>query len=349
MYLSDIILNDSILHFATTFNDIDKIEEKINFGKTITNFKKSNKLDYIGFLYFENAIKDLIKLNYKSAYIGFIKGFSFVTCDCRVSVKIKEYYLEIKNSYNVEKVNCSIDELHFILAIYFYYLNSVDFGKFNRNTSSQSLAHIDYYLNIHPNSEIGHYIKGRILSEFKIEEALKEFEFALKIDNNQRVNYRIGKLYENKLDKYGLNYLYQSILMNPLSNCAIRSFKIVCDKRNIKLKTNTDKFLANIFNNSNSDDFFTKIIEFKKEGIIKLNSLETICITQAYSDFVDGLKEDENLFMVYNYEEFEEDDDSNNYNDDRPRYSKYGGANGLDDRTINDAFDGDADNYWNVD
>lgn len=33
----------------------------------------------------------------------------------------------------------------------------------------------------------------------------------------------------------------------------------------------------------------------------------------------------------------------------RPSYSKYGGAYGYDDDTIDTAFEGDPENYWNID
>lgn len=35
--------------------------------------------------------------------------------------------------------------------------------------------------------------------------------------------------------------------------------------------------------------------------------------------------------------------------EERPSYSKYGGAYDLDDDTIEDAFEGDPENYWNID
>lgn len=39
----------------------------------------------------------------------------------------------------------------------------------------------------------------------------------------------------------------------------------------------------------------------------------------------------------------------NDQNSINPKFSKYGGVSGLDDDTIDDAFEGDPDNYWNID
>lgn len=43
--------------------------------------------------------------------------------------------------------------------------------------------------------------------------------------------------------------------------------------------------------------------------------------------------------MYYDYDE----------EDYEPSYDRYGGYNGYDDDTIDDAFDGDPDATWNVD
>ena len=61
----------------------------------------------------------------------------------------------------------------------------------------------------------------------------------------------------------------------------------------------------------------------------------------------------DSLYHESNSEFNELDDDYNDddYNDDSNRlsYSKYNGAHGYDDDTIDSAFEGDPDNCWNVD
>jgi len=41
--------------------------------------------------------------------------------------------------------------------------------------------------------------------------------------------------------------------------------------------------------------------------------------------------------------------DYDDYDDYSPSYDKYGGAYGYDDDTIDSAFEGDPENYWNID
>jgi hypothetical protein len=45
----------------------------------------------------------------------------------------------------------------------------------------------------------------------------------------------------------------------------------------------------------------------------------------------------------------QQQDDYDDYDDNSPSYDKYGGAYGYDDDTIDSAFDGDPENYWNID
>jgi hypothetical protein len=46
----------------------------------------------------------------------------------------------------------------------------------------------------------------------------------------------------------------------------------------------------------------------------------------------------------------EQEQDENDENDDySPSYENYGGAFGYDDDTIDIAFEGDPENYWNID
>ena len=46
----------------------------------------------------------------------------------------------------------------------------------------------------------------------------------------------------------------------------------------------------------------------------------------------------------YGYDSYYDDDD-----DDGGQYSKYGGYNGWDDNTIDEAFDGNPELTWNID
>lgn len=57
----------------------------------------------------------------------------------------------------------------------------------------------------------------------------------------------------------------------------------------------------------------------------------------------------ENAEFVDNMNDFDFYDASDNDIGNSPGYEKYGGAYGLDDDTIDSAFEGDPENYWNID
>jgi hypothetical protein len=49
------------------------------------------------------------------------------------------------------------------------------------------------------------------------------------------------------------------------------------------------------------------------------------------------------------WEDEQQEDNYDDYDDYSPSYEKYGGAYGYDDDTIDSAFEGDPENYWNID
>jgi hypothetical protein len=54
--------------------------------------------------------------------------------------------------------------------------------------------------------------------------------------------------------------------------------------------------------------------------------------------------------LTEKYETWESQQENNDDNDDySSSYEKYGGAYGYDDDTIDSAFEGDPENYWNID
>jgi hypothetical protein len=86
-------------------------------------------------------------------------------------------------------------------------------------------------------------------------------------------------------------------------------------------------------------------------GSLVLTDNRTLQVSIAFEDFLSSLKADEKLFgvgeSVSNNEEYEID--YIDYDDFGPSYDKYGGAYGFDDDTIDSAFEGDPENYWNID
>lgn len=352
---TDIYIDDEIKEFAKTFNDKTRINESLIVGKKVFKYQKNNDNERIGDLYFKNAITNIENGNFKSAYSELLAGFENVSCDCALTTLIESRYEQITLSLKSNPINCSLSELDFIRAVIYYFHDSGNFGQEQKGIYKRALPLIDSYLDDYPSSEIGHYLKGRVLSGLEnFEEAISEFEFALSIKGTPRVHYRIGRIKEQKLQQFGIDNLYKSILQNPSSLCSLRWFKDCCDSRGIKLQTNTHKLLANFFNNKNTDEFRKTVNQLLLNGSVSLTENRTLNVSTAFDDFLSSLKADENLFGVVELGEDEEGyepdyDDYDDYDDYSPSYDKYGGAYGYDDDTIDSAFEGDPENYWNID
>ncbi len=352
---TDIYIDDEIKEFAKTFNDQTKINESLVVGKKVFKYQKNKDNERIGDLHFQNAITNIENGNFKSAYSELIAGFENVSCDCALTTLIESRYEQITLSLKSNSINCSLSELDFIRAVIYYFPDSGNFGQEQKGIYKRALPLIDSYLDDYPNSEIGHYLKGRVLSGLEnFDEAISEFEFALSIKETPRVHYRIGRIKEQKLQHFGIDNLYKSILQNPSSLCSLRWFKDCCDSRGIKLQTNTHKLLANFFNNKNTDEFRKTVNQLLLNGTVILTENRTLNVSTAFEDFLSSLKADENLFGVVELGEDEEGyepdyDDFDDYDDYSPSYDKYGGAYGYDDDTIDSAFEGDPENYWNID
>jgi tetratricopeptide (TPR) repeat protein len=352
---TDIYIDDEIKEFAKTFNDQTKINESLVVGKKVFKYQKNKDNERIGDLHFQNAITNIENGNFKSAYSELLAGFENVSCDCALTTLIESRYEQITLSLKSNSINCSLSELDFIRAVIYYFPDSGNFGQEQKGIYKRALPLIDSYLDDYPNSEIGHYLKGRVLSGLEnFDEAISEFEFALSIKETPRVHYRIGRIKEQKLQQFGIDNLYKSILQNPSSLCSLRWFKDCCDSMGIKLQTNTHKLLANFFNNKNTDEFRKTVNQLLLNGTVILTENRTLNVSTAFEDFLSSLKADENLFGVVELGEDEEGyepdyDDYDDYDDYSPSYDKYGGAYGYDDDTIDSAFEGDPENYWNID
>jgi tetratricopeptide (TPR) repeat protein len=304
---TDIYIDDEIKEFAKTFNDQTKINESLVVGKKVFKYQKNKDNERIGDLHFQNAITNIENGNFKSAYSELLAGFENVSCDCALTTLIESRYEQITLSLKSNSINCSLSELDFIRAVIYYFPDSGNFGQEQKGIYKRALPLIDSYLDDYPNSEIGHYLKGRVLSGLEnFDEAISEFEFALSIKETPRVHYRLGRIKEQKLQQFGIDNLYKSILQNPSSLCSLRWFKDCCDSRGIKLQTNTHKLLANFFNNKNTDEFRKAVNQLLLNGTVILTENRTLNVSTAFEDFLSSLKADENLFGVVELGEDEE-------------------------------------------
>jgi len=296
---TDIFIDEEICKFAKSFNDKEKINESLSFGKKIFQYQKNNNQEQIGKLYLKDAIANLIIGNLKTAYSYLITGYEYVTCDCALIPLIRENQDEIHQILKSDSFSCTLTELDFIRAIFYRFADAAKLNKTENFIYLKALAFIDLFLDDNAESEIAHYFKGRILLGLeKYEEGISELEFALTLKETPRVHYMIGRLKEDTLEQFGVDHLYKSILLNPSSLCSSREFKAACDNRGIKLLTNSNKLLACEFNNKAFGAFRNTVSRIFLDGSVELADNKTLKLSEAIDDFLYGLRADEHLFGV---------------------------------------------------
>jgi hypothetical protein len=124
-----------------------------------------------------------------------------------------------------------------------------------------------------------------------------------------------------------------------------RGFELVLDE------FETNPLLIAFNNNEHEYEFqrhYEKLLKSQLEmddPFAEFDKKETI------SSFIQGIKNNSDLFFEENIEDDEGDydDDEGDYDNYGSSYEKYGGYNGWSDDVIDDAFEGDPENTWNVD
>ncbi|HNV80295.1 MAG TPA: AAA family ATPase [Tenuifilaceae bacterium] len=323
LYSTDIYIDESIKEFAKTFNDPKTINKKLILGKEIFRYQTNNNNERIGDLYFKNAIESIVCGDFHAAYNELLVGFETVSCDCYLSQLIKNKYDEIVYSLNNNPISCTLFELDFIRAVIYFFIDSGNYGVAQNGTYQKALSFIDSYLEIFPESDIAHYLKGRVLVGFEnYETVFEELELALSLKETARTHYRLGRIKEQKLNMYGVDHLYKSVLMNPTSLCSLRWFKNCCDNRLIKFETNTNKLLVNSFNNKETDEFIEIVDHLLLEGNIELSDCTILPVSTAVTNFLESLESDENLFIPSDFDFDNEDffSDNEDYTSDQDDY-----------------------------
>ena len=349
IHSTDIYLDEGLKDFAKSFNNKEIIASNLGLGKTLYRCQMNNDLERIGEIYFKKAVTNLKIGNFKSAFTELLIGFENVSCDCLLSKLLEKNQIIISKSLKVNSINCTINEFDLIRAIFHFFIDSGNFGKEQKGFVAKGLPYINSFLEENQNSEIGHYIKGRILIGVgKYEEAILEMELALSIKESARVHYRLGRLKEEGLMQFGIDHLYQSTLLNPSSSCVNRWFKDVAEKRKIKLTTSRG-LLANIFNNRGTNEYRQIINHLLIHGKVELENKAILLASSEFSTFMAALNKDAKLFGIQSNNNEGDDGYEVSYDSYRSNYEKYGGYNGYDDDAIDSAFEGDPTNTWNVD
>lgn len=157
---------------------------------------------------FNEAIQFLESNQVSKAYDLLIEGYNLVSCDCTVG----DWLPENNISFILHK---QLDTNHykylFASAFVFYHADHFNLAELT----------INRYISQRPKDEIGYYFKGKIMNAMEqYEEAAYYYQKSLELKITSRSLYRLGRVREEKLKQYGLNEIYESIILNPSSSCA---------------------------------------------------------------------------------------------------------------------------------
>lgn len=331
MHTTDIYLDEEIKDFAKTFNDQSIINKKLNEGKEIYQFSKIEYWEKAGKYFFKKAMSFLKSNKFNDAYENLISGYSYITCDCIIGDwfnkdEVADIFLITSN------FDCPAFKLDFLKAFIFNYTEKYG-AAFNS---------INSFIDLQPSNEIGYYLKGKILLGLdKYTEAIESFGRALELKKTNRTLYRIGRTKEQFLNDFGLNEMYEAIVINPSSGCAHWHFADYAMRRKVfpeELKNYQGSYHEN---GTISSLRIGLALEktFAKKGKQGINEY-LLSLEKAMKQ--NSSNQNDKVEMDYD-DSYDQDD---NYGSS---YEKYGGYNGYDDDTIDDAFEGDPMNTWNVD
>jgi tetratricopeptide (TPR) repeat protein len=287
----------------------------------------------VGEFYFKKAIELILSQRFNDAYENIITGYSYLTCDCRR----KWFNSEVEKILNdAEYFDCSSFKLDLLKAFIFFYSEQY----------SKALNSINSFIDFQPTNELGHYFRGNTL--IRLEEysgALIAFKKALSLKKTSKTFYRVGRTKEQHLNEFGLIEMFDAIKINPSSVCAHWHFAEHALKRRLfepEFKTVQDSY-------DKEEDIpfrfgYSTAMKFVNEG------------EKGIMEYLNTMERKLKAFTIPEIDNIEnESDDELSTQDDEyldsygSSYEKYGGYNGYDDDTIDDSFEGDPLNTWNVD
>lgn len=274
-----------------------KIEfiERHKIGHSHPTLRDRDKIGNLHFIQFGNY---LINYEVKEAYKELLEGFNEVGCECTLFKIIERYKLKIELSLSVISNISNSYELDLIKSIFYFHIEDFE----------SAYVHIKKY-NIHKQkTEIGHYLKGRILLvKGRAREALKELEYALKINPTSRGYYRIGRVKQEILNQFGGDYFLQSVLLNPSCICAQRWLHISSKSHNIKLKSSNYNFLVDVFNNQNCNIYSHILLLFYQKEFVMFNCGYSLSSIDVIPEFYYTLIKEKKKFKLKNISTILED------------------------------------------
>jgi tetratricopeptide (TPR) repeat protein len=285
IFISDIRIDKEIIEFSKAYNS-NSVDEILELAKPTFKYRKNNDFERLGNFYFEKAIALWIEGDFKLAAESLSEGFKQVTCDCVLGTLVKKEKDNIISSMKSNVMNCSSQDFDFLRTIFYYFSNQ----------ENRALPFINSFLEDNEASEVGNYLKGRILISLDNDEGLEWLDKALKINDNARLNYRIGRIKEQRFNAFGLDKIYKSITLNPSSTCSHRLLKNIATKRGVKLQTNTNKLLASLFNNQETETYVSVINKLLVGGSVQLSNDTVLSASNAFNSFSHTLRSDQDLF-----------------------------------------------------
>ncbi|MBS9769016.1 MAG: AAA family ATPase, partial [Trichodesmium erythraeum GBRTRLIN201] len=285
IHATDIYIDEEIIEFWKNFNQNELISEKYREGKDLFVAEKNSDNDKIGKYYFHRALRLIDIGQLKNAYAFLIKGYEYVVCDCRAG----DWYNQdvLVRLLSSDEIDCKPFELDFIKSFLF----------FNSKEVNKALNSINSFIDLNPNNEIGYYLKGRIVEDKATK--LECYNRALSLKETPRSLYRIGRETNN------IELLYKASVIGFFSSHCLGNLIGCACQKSIKLKTNSDKLIANMFNELVlSDTSFRAEMEFisfidsiSNKEIIPLKKGRALTSIQALKKFKDTLIADEHFFL----------------------------------------------------
>ena len=314
----------------------------------VNKSERSKIADY----FLDKALNWFIAKQFSKACEFFKLVLDLHTCDCRIyrystikeidfnSIIIENHIESLNNDYVFCKafiLNYRKDEKYYLMA----------------------LDSIEKYLNFQ-NDEYGLYIKGRLLLQLnKPDVALSIFKSACEIRKNSMSLYRIGRIKEDVLEGSGLEELYLSLMINPMSFCCFKNFYFSVGKKEIQLSDN-ENLLSKLFNTKGSFYFeydklglknpividFLNILQNNSALFIE-STIESTMGNTIKSTFESTIENNIVKITIKNTIDTEYDDHDYNYDEDDDNYNNDDYQSR--DEWLRDEYGDDADTvYWNL-
>lgn len=324
-------------------------------------FNLGNKDEYAKCI-FAKAVDFAIAREFGKAYEFLREGLDIITCDCDVVTKWRK---GLEGNYHIFNDIENGDANH---SEYFFVKGFLLAFEKDKKLLYSALDAIERYMG-EDEDELGYYVKGKIYFALEdYEKSYRNYLAAWNMDYCSRNQYRLGRIREERSKIDGLDNLYYAFLENPFSYCCGWNLHKYFHERGLTFPVADDEPnpLTKFFADHNEDEFkrfFGYIVDrefvypnYRKDG----REDERLYTRQIVDGFVKDLERNAHLFIppIDTGDDYGEPDfDPNDY--DEPDYDpyedygssteKYGGYNGWSDDVIDDAFEGDPENTWNVD